>query len=180
MTYALPLIDKGLTDLAWDVPEGVCSSFIPVCKIECCDHPTAPEQIHLALTGNDFSTMSVSWATLQSTKNSTVRWRADNSTVYSTTNGQQSTYTVGGWVGVLHTAVMTNLRRGQKYFYSVGDSIGGFSPEYAFYTLPTNVGTPSRPLRVIQIGDMGYCPESDQTVQSVLNRVNRNEVDMIM
>ena len=72
---AVPKIDSLLAGLAWNVPYGFCSVFIPVCSQPCCsaDTPTLPEQRHLSLTHNS-TEMAITWVTLQSTTTSTVQW----------------------------------------------------------------------------------------------------------
>ena len=69
----LPFIDKQLTTLAWDIPLGFCSVFVPVCTQPCCSEPYVPEQIHLSFS-TDLSTLVAAWTTLNLTSTSTVQW----------------------------------------------------------------------------------------------------------
>jgi phosphodiesterase/alkaline phosphatase D-like protein len=61
----------------------------------------------------------------------------------------------GGWIGQIHQAVMVDLSPDTQYWYRVGDTTSSvWSEIFNFTTLPLNVGSPERPLRVIQIADM--------------------------
>lgn len=111
LTALLPEIDKGLTTLAWNIPFGFCSVFIPVCKQPCCSDAFAPEQVHLSFPSSDLSTMRAAWVTLNATATSTVQWGASPS-LGKSAKGSNRTYTEGGWVGQIHEAVMTGLTPG--------------------------------------------------------------------
>lgn len=184
----IPDINKGLESLAWDVPKGFCSVFIPVCKQPCCsaDAPTTPQQRHLSLTGNS-TTMAVTWVTLNSTTTSTVQWGPASDVAMTgslpfSSNGaaHTRTYTNGGWIGVIHTAIMTHLKPGTAYTYRVGDASGGWSSQTTFNTLPSNIGTTERPLRLAQIGDTGWGPESNETIATLTGMAERGEIDVML
>ncbi len=70
---ALPWLQKEIDTVAW-TPEAFCATVIPVCQMPCCDTPSTPEQVHLAFTGSDMSSMTVTWTTLNPTATSTVQW----------------------------------------------------------------------------------------------------------
>lgn len=155
LTALLPFLDQQMRTLAWDIPLTFCSVIFPVCKQPCCDEsaPLAPEQLHLSFTGNDLSEMGVMWVTLNASA-SRVQWGAAGGGAFpNSAAGSTSTYTVGGWLGVLHSATMTGLTPGAAYDYQVGDGTT-WSATRTFSTLPANVGTDERPLRIVQIGDM--------------------------
>jgi hypothetical protein len=178
----LPWVNTQLTMLAWDIPLGFCSVFVPVCQNPCCNTTTVPEQLHIALT-NDASQMSVTWVTLQNTNTSTVQWgpAANASGVFPhSANGWTKTYTDGGWVGVLHVAVMTNLSAGTTYSYRVGDANGGWSKVFNFTTFASNIGSTERPFRIAQIGDEAYDNNSDVTVATMTQLVADGELDMVL
>ena len=179
----LPFIDKQLTTLAWDIPLGFCSVFVPVCTQPCCNEPFVPEQVHLSFASSDLSTMLVAWTTLNSTETSTVQWgpavngsapvfpfsatgssrtssqvRCDRARLqfYTTFNSLLRVSLLssqGGWLGEIHQAVMVQLSSDTQYWYRVGDA-NGWSDVFNFTTLPSNIGTADRPLRIIQIADM--------------------------
>lgn len=108
----VPKINSLLGSLAWDVPKGFCSVFIPVCKQPCCDAsaPTTPQQRHLSLTHNA-SEMAVTWVTLDTTDTSTVQWgpaSASPTTLPFSSNGaaNQRTY-VDSAVAVAVAVIVT-------------------------------------------------------------------------
>ena len=170
----LPFLYKQVTTLAYDAL-GVCSVFIAVCTQPANADPTgvAPEQVHLALTG-DLSEMSVAWVTLNASA-SVVQWgpqpagqsSCEGAPLPNSAAGFERTYTQGGWLGVVHVATMSGLARGAGYCYRVGGSNGaaeGWSAAFGFTTVPADAGSAATPLRLIQTGDMGYAGNSDTTV----------------
>jgi len=186
----IPDINNALgVGLAWDVPKGFCSVFIPVCSQPCCsdDTPTQPQQRHLSLT-HDPAEMAVTWVTLRNTTTSTVQWgpvsaldAADGQFPFSADGaGNLRTYTNGGWVGSIHTAVMTNLKAGTTYQYRVGDASGGWSDTVTFSTFPEDIGTTDRPLRMVQIGDTGWGDESNETVATLTSLAESGKIDMVL
>ncbi len=72
-------------------------------------------------------------------------------------------YTKGGWLGHVHTAIM-QLQPGTTYTYRVGDASGGWSDAFTYAALPADVGSEGRPLRLLQVADMAYDAASDHTV----------------
>jgi hypothetical protein len=156
--------------------------FIPVCINPCCNSSTSPEQLHLSLT-DDPTEMTITWVTLKNTNTSTVQWgpgSAKPTSFPKSANGWVKTYTDGGWEGVLHVAVMTNLSAGTTYSYRVGDALAGWSQVFNFTTFPTNIGTPERPLRVGQVGDEAYDNNSDVTVATMTDLVIAGDLDIIL
>jgi len=173
----MPFLYKQVTTLAYDAL-GVCSVFIAVCTQPANTDPTgvAPEQVHLALTG-DLSQMSVAWVTLNASA-SVVQWGPQpaggscaGAPLPSSAAGFDRTYTQGGWLGVVHVATMTGLARGADYCYRVGGvnsaGVEGWSAPIGFSTVPADAGSAASPLRLIQTGDMGYAHNSDTTVASL-------------
>jgi hypothetical protein len=141
-------------------------------------------QLHLSFSEAGPSAMVITWTTLLATSTNTVQWglasagQNPNALPFSAT-GSNRTYTWSGWIGVVHEATMVNLAPGTTYTYRVGDADGGWSDLFNFTTLPLNAGTAARPLRVVQIGDMGYGNASDQTVATVAQWVREGLVDFI-
>ncbi len=173
----LPWIDKELETLAWDA-QAVCSNFVKACLNPCCNTSTVPEQLHLSIAGPN--AMAITWTTLDNTSTHTVQWGTSQDPLSQSSNGWTRTYTDGGWIGVVHTAVMDNLEPNTQYTYRVGDALGGWSKLWTFTTLPTNAGTSQRPLRIVQIGDMGYAEKSDDTVAAITAMVENGTVDLIL
>ena len=133
--------------------------------------------------------MVITWTTLLATTTSTVQWGPVSSGVFideAATNafpnsaaGTNRTYTWSGWIGQIHEATMTGLTPDTLYGYRVGDAAGGWSDVYQFRTLPTNAGTAERPLRIVQIGDMGFGPASNVTIDTVTKWVQAGQVDFV-
>ena len=73
-------------------------------------------------------------------------------------------YSKGGWLGHVHTAIM-ELQPGTTYSYRVGDGDGGWSAVFTYNSLPADVGSLDRPLRLLQVADMAYDNASDHTVR---------------
>jgi hypothetical protein len=181
-TSLLPWIDKELNTIAWPIPQGFCSVFLPVCENPCCSEPAVPEQVHLALTGNP-SEMSVSWVTLDNAADSAVQWGVvGGGGLPFSAPATISTYTNGGWVGTIYVATMTGLLPGTQYAYSVGSnsSAGGVSEVFSFTTLAADAGSEARPLRIVQLGDTGYGNNSDVTIATISAMVATGEVDLVL
>ncbi len=62
------------------------------------------------------------------------------------------TYTDGGWLGLLHNALITNLKPNTRYYYQCGDLEDSWSTEYFFTTPPLD---PDQ-INVLVVGDMGF------------------------
>ena len=176
----IPFLYKELTTLAWDIPETFCSVFIPVCTVDCCATPTAPEQRRLAYT-NDASAYSVQWTTLTLVAGSAVEWG-----VYGA-SGQPSaatavprTYALGGWQGTLYSAIMDKLQPGVTYSYRVGSDSGGWSAAANFSTLPAATGSAQRALRLAHIGDMGWGNNSNNTIAALQSLVDLGALDAVI
>ena len=110
----------------------------------------------------------------------TVEWGLSEQQLNHSSTGNSSTYTQFGWVGRLHTALITGLAPGQAVFYRVGDADGGFSGTTSFRTLPADAGSAARPLRVASIADMGYGNLSDDTVARLTELVETGSIDMVI
>eukprot|EP00466_Bigelowiella_natans_P006568 jgi/Bigna1/135272/aug1.28_g9980 len=181
----LPWIHKQLTTLAWEIPEAFCSVFIPACSIECCQTEYEPEQLRLSFTEQGLDTMRVSWSTLLATPTSSVEWwpaaAGPKPPLKVTARGSNHTYTTGGWRGQIHTAVMTNLASNTTYSYRVGDNVTGWSDVQMFRTLPKDVGRgKERPLRIAQVGDMGYGNKSDSTIKELTRLARNGLIDAVL
>lgn len=180
----LPFVDKQLTTLAWPIPEGICSVFVPVCPQPCCTDAYVPEQLHLSFT-SDPSEMAITWVSLNVSADAAVMWGAGapGSPLSQTAAAAARTYTSGSWMGTLYTAIMTGLQPGTTYSYRVGSpsAANGLSDVWSFSTLPADVGTPAgRPLRLVQIGDMGYGNASNTTIASVTAAVDAGAIDFVL
>eukprot|EP01139_Manchomonas_bermudensis_P005261 Amastigsp_a174867_84.p1 type:complete len:515 gc:universal Amastigsp_a174867_84:1679-135(-) len=167
-------------------PRGICA-MLSICTLDCCAVPYTPEQVHLALT-QDPTQMRVTWVTLEQTPNPMVLWGSAPGDYVANATGSSATYAKGGWLGWVHTAVMTGLAPNTRYYYRVGDpTIGAFwdspnwslVPELNFVTGP---GTESAqyPLSVAVIGDLGATDASDRTLARINALVMANGIDLVM
>eukprot|EP01121_Diplochlamys_sp_Union-15-3_P017200 TRINITY_DN600_c0_g1_i2.p1 TRINITY_DN600_c0_g1~~TRINITY_DN600_c0_g1_i2.p1 ORF type:complete len:190 (-),score=17.44 TRINITY_DN600_c0_g1_i2:27-596(-) len=108
----LPKIAHFIDQNPYD-PYAWCS-ILDICPVNCC-LSDAPEQVHISLTGYS-NQVAVTWVT---TKNlaQQVKYGLSPSTLFSTSQSTSRTYTNGGWLGVINTAIMTNLKPRTKYYY---------------------------------------------------------------
>jgi len=117
-------------------PFAACSIF-NVCEVDCCNTNTVPEQLHIAFT-NDSTQMSVTWVTLQPTASHVVQYGEVPAPGFVnlslSASGITQVYSVAGWKGFIHMAVMTGLEPASMYSYRVGDAQGGWSQNYSFWT----------------------------------------------
>ena len=185
-----PLLVKGIDSLAWNVPQTVCADLFKLCLEPCCNEgtPFQPEQVHLSFNSSaSLSEIRVTWVTLNDTTTSTVTWKlaasqrdpSCSTAQGGTAAGVTRTYTVGGWWGVIHSAVMSSLKPGCAYEYQVGDAVA-WSNWYTYAALPANIGTTARPLNVLAIADLGYGPKGQATVAAMNKRALAGEVDVIL
>lgn len=147
-------------------------------------NPNEPLQGHLALT-TDPSQMTITWVT-RDADSPTVMWGTESGNYSDNIKAVTMTYTSTDMCGSpatdfgfrdpgkIHTAVMSDLIPGEKYYYVFGDSYG-WSNEYSFTAAPFPGS--SDPITVIAYGDMG-CAEMDdsymvQTVKASLNTTKR-------
>ena len=104
--------------------------IVSSCAVSCCDGDV-PEQVHISLTA-DPSEVVVMWVTGNLLDTPTVIYSQSGFAVAEqlTAPAVQSTYTDGGWVGNIYTAVLTGLAPFTIYSYQVS----GESQGYPFYS----------------------------------------------
>jgi hypothetical protein len=176
----IPFLYDQLHTLAWDIPETFCSVFIPVCTVNCCATPTAPEQLRLALT-NEASAWSVQWTTLAAVGDAGVQYGVAGAAGAPTAApATPRTYALGGWRGTLYSATMAGLAAGTTYTYRVGSDAGGWSAPVNFTTFPAALATAARPLRIAHIGDMGWGDNSNATIAALGALVEAGAVDALL
>eukprot|EP01138_Halocafeteria_seosinensis_P001927 gb/GECG01001973.1/.p1 GENE.gb/GECG01001973.1/~~gb/GECG01001973.1/.p1 ORF type:complete len:497 (+),score=50.55 gb/GECG01001973.1/:1-1491(+) len=126
----------------------------------------APQQIHIAFAGRDennvSNAMAMTWATVNQTETSIVKYGTRSGHYPHQVSGSCSTY-LATWD---HHAIIPNLEPNTRYYYIVGDKDDGYSEEYTFVTAPDN--DPEQTVNVITIGDMGVYESSD--VRSAISR----------
>jgi hypothetical protein len=171
-------------NLKFNLPNIICADVLKLCVQPCCSVPFTPEQIRLNFASRQVlaseTAMQVSWVTLQATPGATVQYRAVGASEWSSPGTENTTtYHLGGWVGVIHTAVMTGLTPATTYTYRVGSVAHGQSPIINFRTLPLNAGTAERPLRVFNVADMGT-ENSEHTIATMTQMVNNGSIDFVL
>lgn len=175
----VPWLVKEMDTVAWPIPNAFCSVFVDACKQPCCTDPVIPEQVHLSLTG-DMTEQAVTWVTLtNATGNGVVRWGTSATNLQYSAPASTRTYTKGGWVGVVHEGTMTGLSPNTQYYYVVGGG-NAFSDIRTFTTFSNDIGTAARPLRILQVGDMGYSSVSNNTRNNMARLVEAGEVDLVL
>jgi hypothetical protein len=176
----LPTIAKGLDSVAWDAT-ALCAG-LGACDVPCCDvaHPTAPEQIHLALVGDNAGGMSVMWSTLHSVTDASVQYGLSPAALSASSPALNSTYTTFSWRGVLYTAAMSSLKASTTYYYRVGSEAAGWSAVSSFRTLAANAGSDASPLRIAMVADMGYGNLSDGSVARLTALAESGAIDLVL
>lgn len=178
----VPLLFDGMNDLAWDIPLTFCADVVKVCKEPCCEAGAPPQEIFINFPDStDLTQMRATWITLNETTGAAVQWWLEGSSnIVHVAKETPRTYTAGGWIGVIHSAKMTNLIPDSTYVYRVGGDVTGWSQNITFKTLPSVIGVPSRPLRVLQLADMGYAQFSNATTAMIAQYVEAGKVDVII
>jgi hypothetical protein len=178
----LPVLWKGLNSLAWDIPLNLCSLLLKACTQPCCSTPTVPEQIFLSFANNSdwYSSLRVTWTTLVPTPGAKVEVGRIGGAATSFAEGPTRTYTYGGWLGTIHSAVMTGLEANTTYWYQIWSDGSTSSPKITFRTMSKNIGTSTaEPLRIGQIADCGYGPNSDDTISQLTKLADPNHPERI-
>lgn len=93
----------------------------------------APEQIRISWSASPQSALAVIWQTASITDKPVVEYGTDDK-LGKKVSAQRVTYPYE--TGVIHQAVIDDLKPGQRYFYRVGDPATGFSAVSTFETAP--------------------------------------------
>eukprot|EP00052_Salpingoeca_macrocollata_P034138 m.10592 g.10592 ORF g.10592 m.10592 type:complete len:478 (-) comp5998_c0_seq1:31-1464(-) len=156
-------------------PLAVCAAA-GLCQLDCCDTPFIPEQIHIA--AHNYSTVSITWVTLEATPHPTVMFGTAPDQLLRTASAVSTTYTKGGWRGAVHSARLSGLQPSTRYFYLVGDttlpkfwSKPTLSQPTLFFTTATAPGA-TVPTRLAVIGDAGATDVSDMTFYELARRTH--------
>ncbi len=119
-----------------------------------------PTQVHTAFFGTDIYVndgFTVSWATDANTTTSVVLYGLTPALGSAAQGPGAVAYLPTSYVpsaGFHHHVQITGLTPSTTYFFSCGDSAGGFSPVFNFTTAPPAGQTPF-PLSVVTYADMG-------------------------
>ena len=119
--------------------------------------PLVVEQVHLAL-GHTPETMAVAWSTVSSMPCESMVMYGSSATALSKTNtGDSRVFTQDpGRVWYTHTANMTGLSPGERYYYKVGNKNGStevWSKVFSFKAATTAKPKPGQPQLHVIYGD---------------------------
>eukprot|EP00744_Colponema_vietnamica_P002168 GILI01003467.1.p1 GENE.GILI01003467.1~~GILI01003467.1.p1 ORF type:complete len:517 (+),score=158.39 GILI01003467.1:27-1553(+) len=146
--------------------------------------PTAPSQVHLALTSS-ISEMRAMWFTKDPTTTSTVKYgtasgaytqmATGSAVVYSTEDLCASPARTSTWAKevISHDVVMVGLKPYTKYFYIVGDDKGGWSKEHSFVSAPDSSIQQIKVVTIADLGNESAQPDSRDTVDGIV----KDEID---
>ena len=160
-------------DAYYPPPVACAILFDSVCKLPCCNSSKVPEQIYTTF-GRTASEMRVTWITLTNCS-SVVQWGAAPDRLSQTAQGFTTTYTQGGWVGVIHHIYLSPVTPGVPVYYRVGD--GG---QYMSSVL--SLVNPQRgyPVKLAQVGDMGTGPRGAPTMARFEKLTAAGQMDWVL
>lgn len=117
---------------------------------------TTPEQVHIALAGQDVNGdatgFSFAWFTEDLTTASSVEYTVANASASNVVNGTASQYLEG--YGYHHVAKVFGIPADTSVTYRVGSSDGGWSENFTATTPPPK--DVERTVKLSVFGDMGY------------------------
>eukprot|EP00672_Neobodo_designis_P015655 CAMPEP_0174829324 /NCGR_PEP_ID=MMETSP1114-20130205/1870_1 /TAXON_ID=312471 /ORGANISM="Neobodo designis, Strain CCAP 1951/1" /LENGTH=576 /DNA_ID=CAMNT_0016063067 /DNA_START=26 /DNA_END=1756 /DNA_ORIENTATION=+ len=182
------MFDEIVGHLHFNIPVLLCSDILKLCDEPCCTQSTRPEQVRIAFAtsqtifadGNGAYT--VTWTSLLGTTPWQLRWRMAGGTwVIPAEAPSMQTSSLGGWQGFVFSQRMTGLAAATTYEYGVFDSTSGAIAAGPFNTttLPTNAGTPQRPLRVLALADMGIV-NAAATMQRMTHLARSGAIDFVL
>ena len=168
-------------------PREVCG-WPRLCSFDCCTTPYTPEQIHLSL-GPSVGTMRVTWVTLLAMDAPVCKWGSAQGVYPHSAPASSLTYDNGGWVGVVHTCLMTGLVPGDRVFYTVGSGEHSYwdhpnwaQPKDLSFAVPLAPGktAPGSKTVYAQYADMGAMDASDKTMARLSELVLDSKLDFIL
>ncbi len=95
----------------------------------------APKYVRLSTLGDASTSMGIAWTTTSGTAEAVVQYGTSQQTYTKTVTGDV-TY-ISPILGSISEVKLIGLSPGTVYYYRVGGSSGGFSPEYTFNTPPS-------------------------------------------
>lgn len=173
--------EDGSWSLTWEKFQGVLQPLEMVFG-----HHGAPEQVHLAPTG-DPTEMRVTFVTLGSTELPSAG--QEPQVVVQDAQGEVRTFKASsqhydvpskywqprGWIGLVHTAVVTGLEQGHHYVYHV-EANGQSSEMLSFQAAPS----PSEKVAFATFGDMGtVIPAGWWVTQKLIQEQKQRPVSLV-
>jgi hypothetical protein len=175
--HAADVVEKIEQGLGWDIAPMICN-FAGMCKAYCCMDALLPEQLHMSYATSDPTadpTLNIRWVTLYDNVTYALQYRlAGGASAWtSVPAAAATTINEGSWVGAIHRVALSGLQPGATYEYRVGTNFAGgqWTDVIQFLTLPSNAGTEARPLRFVQIGDMGWLTNFSGNTEHALTRL---------
>lgn len=137
---------------------------------------TFPEQVHIALAGDDgagnSNGMTVSWLTHENTASTTVKYGYASGDYTASMTGSSSAY----YETFNHHVTLHNLSPNAWVYYIVGDELGGFSSEFKFKSAPIS-SNPEASFSFGVFADLGS--HRGESTLGYLSNTMKNEVDLI-
>lgn len=139
----------------------------------CAPLKPSPEQIHIAL-GTSPDSMTVTFATLgsasASTTTSQVQYRAGASEKETSVPASISTYSAGGWVGLIHRATLASLQK-VAYQYRCGVATDGGAvvwSDWLSFDWFANAVAADRPFSFAMVADLDGREEAGLSTMAAL------------
>ena len=135
---------------------------------------TAPEQVHIALAGQDVNGdatgFSFAWFTEDPTAVSSVEYTVANVNASNVVNGTASQYLEG--YGYHHVAKVFGIPPDTSVTYRVGSSDGGWSENFTTTTPPPKDA--ERTVKLSVFGDMGYADSNIRPMAVAAGGLQKN------
>ena len=183
-----PLLNKSDESvLVKYTPRSICA-FARLCAVPCCATPYTPEQIHISL-GGSAGEMRVTWVTLMDMPAPMCKWGTVQGEYTQSAAAVSDTFPNGGWVGMIHTCVMTGLAPDARYYYTVGadahpywDHPNWALPKDLSFVMPPAPGAlpPNATTVFVQVADMGATDASDRTLARISAMALDSALDFVL
>lgn len=144
------------------------------CELPCCNRSNNPEQLYITF-GEVPLSMRATWITYNASTSMAQWGTSPDSLDWFNSDGSVTSYTRGGWRGVVQHVTMKNLHPRTRYYYRVGD--GALWSNVSSFVMPD---LDSYPLRVAMVADLGVGKNGAPTVRNLMKLVDRQEVDWVM
>jgi len=140
---------------------------------------TVPEQIHLALAGQDSSGaptgMRVAWYTQDLPSSaSTVKYGLKSGVLSSHVSATNAPAQYLKHHGFHHVVAVLDLTPATRYYYSVGNDADGWSAEWSFKTAPSGDAAAKTQITVSVFGDHGWLDSEQRPMEIARDGLVKN------